>query len=199
MNSSKDILAAEKDKEKLKRLSDDVQMITYRQGFEKKPDEIYDEIELLLGSMTSLEPDKNSSLKPDDFVDLNDYRIDLTNSNGENHENKNRVEEANPEEPIMVEETPKLPDTLPVIEEEKDDSIIFEPINEEAPVENVQKDVSESDKNKESDNRFKVIRVEPLAIENQNVEKLDSDDQDSEDDYISFNNLLEGDENEGTN
>ena len=57
----------------------------------------------------------------------------------------------------------------------------------------------ESDKNKESDNRFKVIRVEPLAIEHQNVEQLDSDDQDSEDDYISFNNLLEGDENEGTN
>ena len=49
--------------------------------------------------------------------------------------------------------------------------------------------------------RYKVIRVEPLSLENEEVEQLDIDaSKNSDEDYISFNNLLEGDdENEDTN
>ena len=202
MNSSKDILAAEKDKEKLKKLNDDVQAIAHRQEFDKMPDEIYDEIELLLGSMTPLETSKDSLLKPDDFVDLSDYRIDLTSSSDDSA-NESKVEETTIPEPIVVEETQKVPDSVPIIEEKNDDSIIFEPIKtEEVPViEDGKKNLEViSEETKENtDNRFKVIRVEPLTLDTQDVEKLDSDAENSDDEYISFNNLLEGDENGNTN
>lgn len=202
MNSSKDILAAEKDKEKLKKLNDDVQAIAHRQEFDKMPDEIYDEIELLLGSMTPLETSKDSLLKPDDFVDLSDYRIDLTSSSDDSV-NESKVEETTIPEPIVVEETQKVPDSVPIIEEKNDDSIIFEPIKtEEVPViEDGKKNLEViSEETKENtDNRFKVIRVEPLTLDTQDVEKLDSDAENSDDEYISFNNLLEGDENGNTN
>lgn len=202
MNSSKDILAAEKDKEKLKKLNDDVQAIAHRQEFDKMPDEIYDEIELLLGSMTPLETSKDSLLKPDDFVDLSDYRIDLTSSSDDSV-NESKVEETTIPEPIVVEETQKVPDSVPIIEEKNDDSIIFEPIKtEEVPViEDGKKNLEViSEETKENtDNRFKVIRVEPLTLDTQDVEKLDSDAENGEDEYISFNNLLEGDEDGNTN
>lgn len=201
MNSSKDILAAEKDKEKLKKLNDDVQAIAHRQEFDKMPNEIYDEIELLLGSITPLETSKDSLLKPDDFVDLSDYRIDLSSSDVSVPESS--VEETTIPEPILVEEPQELPDSVPIIEEKNDDSIIFEPIKEEEvpvieDVEENLKVVSEEPKEK-NDNRLKVIRVEPLSLDTQDVEKLDSGTENSDDEYISFNNLLEGDENGNTN
>ncbi len=201
MNSSKDILAAEKDKEKLKKLNDDVQAIAHRQEFDKMPDEIYDEIELLLGSMTPLETSKDSLLKPDDFVDLSDYRIDLSSSDDSVPESS--VEETTIPEPILVEEPQEIPDSVPIIEEKNDDSIIFEPIKEEEvpvieDVEENLKVVSEEPKEK-NDNRLKVIRVEPLSLDTRDVEKLDSGTENSDDEYISFNNLLEGDENGNTN
>lgn len=201
MNSSKDILAAEKDKEKLKKLNDDVQAIAHRQEFDKMPNEIYDEIELLLGSMTPLETSKDSLLKPDDFVDLSDYRIDLSSSDDSVPESS--VEETTIPEPILVEEPQEIPDSVPIIEEKNDDSIIFEPIKEEEvpvieDVEENLKVVSEEPKEK-NDNRLKVIRVEPLSLDTQDVEKLDSGTENSDDEYISFNNLLEGDENGNTN
>ena len=201
MNSSKDILAAEKDKEKLKKLNDDVQAIAHRQEFDKMPDEIYDEIELLLGSMTPLETSKDSLLKPDDFVDLSDYRIDLSSSDDSVPESS--VEETTIPELILVEEPQEIPDSVPIIEEKNDDSIIFEPIKEEEvpvieDVEENLKVVSEEPKEK-NDNRLKVIRVEPLSLDTRDVEKLDSGTENSDDEYISFNNLLEGDENGNTN
>lgn len=201
MNSSKDILAAEKDKEKLKKLNDDVQAIAHRQEFDKMPNEIYDEIELLLGSITPLETSKDSLLKPDDFVDLSDYRIDLSSSDVSVPESS--VEETTIPEPILVEEPQELPDSVPIIEEKNDDSIIFEPIKEEevSVIEDVEENlkvVSEEPKEK-NDNRLKVIRVEPLSLDTQDVEKLDSGTENSDDEYISFNNLLEGDENGNTN
>ena len=165
------------------------------------PDEIYDEIELLLGSMTPLETSKDSLLKPDDFVDLSDYRIDLSSSDDSVPESS--VEETTIPEPILVEEPPEIPDSVPIIEEKNDDSIIFEPIKEEeVPViEDVEENldvVSEEPKEK-NDNRLKVIQVDPLSLDTQDVEKLDSSTENSDDEYISFNNLLEGDENGNTN
>lgn len=202
MNSSKDILAAEKDKEKLKKLNDDVQAIAHRQEFDKMPDEIYDEIELLLGSMPTLETSKDSLLKPDDFVDLSDYRIDLTSSSDDSA-NESKVKETTIPEYIVVEETQEVPDSVPIIEEKNDDSIIFEPIKtEEVPiiedgVKNLEETYEEPKEN--TDNRFKVIRVEPLTLGTQDMEKLDSDEENGEDEYISFNNLLEGDNDGNTN
>ena len=217
MNSSKDILAVEKDKENLKKLNDDVHASVHRQEFEKMPDEIYDEIELLLGSMTPLEPQKNS--EPDDFVNLSDYRIDLDSSNEDSviddsdaetsipepvivEENVDMdpmlVEEDNPLEPVFMEEMEDALDSLPVTEEQNDDSIIFEPVkeNEVSVIEEGKNNLefSSEEPKEKVNNRFKVIRVEPLTLDVQDMEKLDSDTENIDDEYISFNNLLEGDE-----
>ena len=216
IKSSKDILAVERDKEKLKKLNDDVLAIAHRREFDKKPDELYDEIELLLGSMKVEDPAKNSSLKKDDFVDLNEYRIDL-NSDEKNDSVKeemvlDNLESESIPEPISLEETKEL-DTIetvtpiePVLTEENDDSIIFdsEPDVKDEEKSKDSKETSEILKvpdEKDKVERYKVIRVEPLSLENEEVEQLDIDaSKNSDEDYISFNNLLEGDdENEDTN
>lgn len=216
IKSSKDILAVERDKEKLKKLNDDVLAIAHRREFDKKPDELYDEIELLLGSMKVEDPAKNFSLKKDDFVDLNEYRIDL-NSDEKNDSVKeemvlDNLESESIPEPISLEETKEL-DTIetvtpiePVLTEENDDSIIFdsEPDVKDEEKSKDSKETSEILKvpdEKDKVERYKVIRVEPLSLENEEVEQLDIDaSKNSDEDYISFNNLLEGDdENEDTN
>lgn len=47
---NKDILEQELDKQELKRLSENIKMISHRLNFDKSPDEIYDEIEMILNS-----------------------------------------------------------------------------------------------------------------------------------------------------
>ena len=115
-------------------------------------------------------------------------------------------------EPISLEETKEL-DTIetvtpiePVLTEENDDSIIFdsEPDVKDEEKSKDSKETSEILKvpdEKDKVERYKVIRVEPLSLENEEVEQLDIDaSKNSDEDYISFNNLLEGDdENEDTN
>ena len=120
----------ERDKEELKRLNDVVLEIQRRQNYAKKPDEIYDEIELMLGSMEEEsvhEEDKNT----DDFVDLDDYRIDLTKEEPiiETQEEpvvEEVVEDKKEEKPVEIKEE----ETTPVL-----DDTIFEPVENEPPKE----------------------------------------------------------------
>lgn len=195
---TKDILAVEKDKETLKELNDDVQNIVRRQKYDSKPDEIFDEIELALGSMSDDE-DEPVDIKPQDFVDLNDYRISLDEPKVEEPVIENKVIEPVIPEPVSLEETASLE---PVV----DDSVIFEPIHEdvqeEVKEESLNTDVEvlpnkEEDKEekKEEVERYKVIAVEPI-VTNENLPKEEPEekkDNDSEEEYISFNNLLEED------
>lgn len=53
-NKNKDVLAIERDKEELKKLSENVTLIEHRLKFDKTPNEILDEIEIMLGSIVNL-------------------------------------------------------------------------------------------------------------------------------------------------
>ena len=197
---TKDILAVEKDKETLKELNDDVEHIKQRQKYNQKPSEIFDEIELSIGSINTLPENKEEP--KEDYVDLNDYRISLN------------PEEATEEVPSVTNEAeitlepPKVEPPKEEVIEEIPEPVILEETEElslpEEP-EIIISDVSKVEEKpvKSADNeRFKVISVEPLDIaeppkaeENKPIET-----NLPEDEYISFNNLLEEDEtNENSN
>ncbi len=197
---TKDILAVEKDKETLKELNDDVEHIKQRQKYNQKPSEIFDEIELSIGSINTLPENKEEP--KEDYVDLNDYRISLN------------PEEAAEEVPSVTNEAeitlepPKVEPPKEEVIEEIPEPVILEETEElslpEEP-EIIISDVSKVEEKpvKSADNeRFKVISVEPLDIaeppkaeENKPIET-----NLPEDEYISFNNLLEEDEtNENSN
>ncbi len=214
-NAPVDILAMEKDKSELKKLSDEVSLIQHRKKYLKTPNEIFDEIEMSFSSTMEEEkvPEKEA-------VDLNDYRID--------------VEEETEEEPKEIslhiddEELDEKEEEPPILED-VDDSSSLDSILEE-------KEISfpprNSIKEEENPNLFKVVSVEPLEEEAKNnspendstsIEKeepivseevspvieeskeevpnlevppIQDDDymvNDFDDtDYISFNDLLEG-------
>ena len=50
---TKDYIEEEKDKEKLKNINEEIKQIKNRQKFDKTPDEIYDQIEMLLGTQNA--------------------------------------------------------------------------------------------------------------------------------------------------
>lgn len=205
MTKSKDILAAEKDKEKLKNLDDDVQAIINRKKYSQKPNEILDELELSLGTINKKEVKEEA--KNNDFVNLEDYRIDLTKENEQPKEEK-KVEETKEEsvipDSISLEKTDSVDDFLPDIslpEAVIDEKPVVEPV--------IDKDLVKSFESKEETNKeenkdeewLKVIKVEPINNSDSvdEVEFLDTDEEkkssDDDDDYISFNNILEGDDN----
>ena len=225
ISHSKDILAVERDKEELKRLNDVVLEIQRRQNYAKKPDEIYDEIELMLGSMeeeTVHEEDKNT----DDFVDLDDYRIDLTQEEPfieaqEEPVVEEVVEDKKEEKPVEIKEeetTPVLDDTIfePVENEptKEDEVSLLEPVTVEdvstlddiVPVfpepEETEEVIEEplktlEETTKVEPERLKVIQVEPLMVEQEKDDEIDSlPVLDDDDEYISFDHLLEEDMND---
>ncbi len=225
ISHSKDILAVERDKEELKRLNDVVLEIQRRQNYAKKPDEIYDEIELMLGSMEEEsvhEEDKNT----DDFVDLDDYRIDLTQEEPiiETQEEpvvEEVVEDKKEEKPVEIKEeetTPVLDDTIfePVENEptKEDEVSLLEPVTVEdvsalddiVPVfpepEETEEVIEEplrtvEETAKVEPERLKVIQVEPLMVEQEKDDEIDSlPVLDDDDEYISFDHLLEEDMND---
>lgn len=72
----KDILKEEKDKEKLNDLANNVEAIIHRQKYSVSPDDLYDEIDVMVrgGEVKSVEPVINSP--KEDFVNLDDFRIE---------------------------------------------------------------------------------------------------------------------------
>ena len=70
---TKDYIEEEKDKEKLKNINEEIKQIKNRQKFDKTPDEIYDQIEMLLGSQNvvpeSLESEPQSEEAIDEQID----------------------------------------------------------------------------------------------------------------------------------
>ena len=92
-NKSKDTIAIENDKNYLKELNENIKAIKKRQSFDKSPNEIYKEIELLLGKNinsidnndTNIEDNLNENLNNEiDIVDnLNDKIINEESKTGE--------------------------------------------------------------------------------------------------------------------
>ena len=116
-SKAKDVLAIENDKQKLKDLDAAVKNIKHRQRYSQTPSEIYDEIEISLGTM-----DINSTLLSEDI---------LTSSKEETATKKE--EETTLEPDIVLEELPTLDFET---EDENDDIFVVGEYEEDTEVEN---------------------------------------------------------------
>lgn len=186
----KDILAIQKDKDTLKELNDEVEKIIHRQKYTETPSEIYDEIEL---AMIGNEPLKEEieEVKPEDYVNLDDYRIT----------EEKRVKEDEKEVQDTANDIP-VPITIDTPEE-------ITNIKEEESVPIFPSRSSKEPKELNEPNLLKVVNIEPLEDTTNSqeeektekeVEELPKDDfminDFNDSDYISFNDLLEGENND---
>lgn len=187
-NLPQDILAIEKDKSELKKLSDDVEAIIQRKSYSKTPKQILDEIELSLGTMGSEEEIESTE---SEISSVADYRIlesesnydvpsfDYLDEEDEEVEKMEDILEPSIPESTYVEPISEIHDLDFMIEPQEEKEKIFSP--------RVSKDVGRE--------RFQVIAVEPIEEESSN-DSIHEDDymvNDFQDtDYISFNDLLEG-------
>lgn len=196
VSKSKDILAIEKDKEILKKLNDDVEALINRKKYDQKPVDVFVEIENFLKStVTDVKP---QSTKKEDFINLDDYKIDF--GNYEISKINNIIDsKINSEIPnsIELEKTNNLDEFLPTIDlpqvEEKE-PIILEPVVDAKIMESFENKDLKNEKERKNTDRWQVVKVEPINTASENIESLDITD---EDEYISFNNILEGDDNVG--
>lgn len=190
--NSQDLLAIEKDKTNLKKLADDVDAIINRKSYKKTPNDIYKEIEDLVKETEEPEVLESDEESP---INLDDYRIDELSFDEEEPPKKSFEDELIKEVPPVIEDIPPYQIPEPEIKEEP---IVFPPRQTYEP----------------KSHRLKVIHVEDIVPtkeeekkepvkEEPKEETLDSliDDQymvnDLEDtNYISFNDLLEGEQDE---
>lgn len=219
-SKAKDVLALENDKAKLKELNETVKRIHERQKYTQTPSEIYDEIEMSLGSInestTMLEGEKIIDSKPreESLTDwTNNFRISadidevpVSTRAEKNKDVLNEEETINMKtsfdetfnlpweniepEPIM-ESTSETPDSLP----EPASLIDFEPVS----IEELKK--QPEPKNEPVTERYKVIDIEDLdtvepepAIPKETPSPSDEviigDFKD--DDYIDFDSIIGG-------
>ena len=186
----KDILAIQKDKDTLKGLNDEVEKIIHRQKYTETPSEIYDEIEL---AMIGNEPLKEEieEVKPEDYVNLDDYRI---TEEKRVKEDEKEVEDTANDIPVPI--TIDTPEEITNIKEEESVPIFPSRSSKEP------KELNEP-------NLLKVVNIEPLEDTTNSqeeektekeVEELPKDDfminDFNDSDYISFNDLLEGENND---
>ena len=189
--NSQDLLAIEKDKANLKKLADDVDAIINRKSYKKTPNDIYKEIEALVKETEEPEVLESDEEAP---INLDDYRIDELSFDEEEPPKKSFEDELIKEMPPVIEDISPYQIPEPEIKEEP---VVFPPRQTYEP----------------KSNRLKVIHVEDIVPtkeekkepvkEEPKEETLDSliDDQymvnDLEDtNYISFNDLLEGEQDE---
>lgn len=101
-SKSKDVLAVENDKAKLKELTDQVKEISLLKKLKQTPSEIYDEIEMMLGSfIEEEEPEKITEEEP--AAMMNNFRItedfeDASNAFNRSEKNKDVLKEKEVEE-----------------------------------------------------------------------------------------------------
>ncbi len=136
VNKTKDVLVMENDKKKLKELDDAVKAIRHRQKYSQTPNEIFDEIEICLGSVDGKEIKDNLNDINVEKIDLNDAILEETipeneedlDLNDGDYQNEHEVypEEISPEE--VMEELPKFEDENE--ESERLKVVSIEPIEE---------------------------------------------------------------------
>ena len=118
---TKDLIEEEEDKEKLKQINDDIKAIKNRQKFDKTPDEIYDEIDMYLASISPeienvkapniSREEKNKSLNIDDLLNENNKVIENNEKQDKelNNIKEDLIKETEvPEEVLFQDEVPKL-------------------------------------------------------------------------------------------
>lgn len=165
-SKTKDVLAIENDKKKLKELDDTVKAIKHRQKYSETPSEIFDEIEIYLGTMDEDSKEESVDVEPvlnyDYDIDTVDYKeLDL---------NEELVED-------VIEE--------PVVE---DLVLDFEPLD----TIEIMNELPELTDMEEVSERLKVIAVEPVnEVEKEETEEnpfIIADYKD--DDYIDVDSLF---------
>ncbi len=182
-NHAKDVLAMEADKVNLKKMSDDVDQIKHRLKYKVSPDEIYDEIELKLCANEKGKKEEKEVLdteeKTDEYVDLEQFRINDILDNQEPIELKN--------EPIKEEEQEEVKNFPP--RSLNDDRLLVTNVEQLTKV-----------NKKEEVTSVPVIEIPKEEIESLgDLEVLEepviksSDTTNNDDEYINFNDILSGD------
>lgn len=153
-SNSKNTIEVENDKNKLKELNENIKAIKKRQNLKKSPEEIYEEIEIILGTeIDDIAKDKNDNEK-EKTIELSIKKDDDT---VEKEKNNNLIEESVLTENKVIE---PLDLNEKVLEEEKIDSL---PVIDD---EELALNITELNNNEE---KLKVINVETLE-ENKNEE-----------------------------
>ncbi len=132
---TKDLIEEEEDKEKLKQVNDEIKAIKNRQRFDKTPDEIYDEIDMYLASLTEdIKPitrlEKNKSLDIDELLNQNEKILEEKKQEEKGLEDikENLIKEVDtPKEEIL--DTDTLDDMLVLEEPERLKVIDVIPVN----------------------------------------------------------------------
>jgi chromosome segregation ATPase len=133
--TAKDVLSIENDKMKLKELDDNVKAIKHRKKYNTSPSEIFDEIEMYLGTI-GIEDDK-----PEEFSDKDlNYNYDLTDINIPELD-LNSEKEVKEEIPSITNE--EVINELPTFEKEEVPNQKLKVINVE-PLEEPKKEVEEN-------------------------------------------------------
>lgn len=160
-SKSKNTIEIENDKNKLKELNDNIKAIKKRQNLKKSPEEIYDEIELSLGTeMDSFENDAVTSEIVETPANINDLEQDNVIEQAEERENDKIDKTVIEDSPINSNELDQIDnevtiDSLPVIDDEE--------LNLEV-----------TDVNEKED-KLKVINVESLEENSEDIEPTNNE------------------------
>lgn len=160
-SKSKNTIEIENDKNKLKELNDNIKAIKKRQNLKKSPEEIYDEIELSLGTeMDSFENDAVTSEIVETPANINNLEQDNVIEQAEERENDKIDKTVIEDSPINSNELDQIDnevtiDSLPVIDDEE--------LNLEV-----------TDVNEKED-KLKVINVESLEENSEDIEPTNNE------------------------
>ena len=204
---TKDILAMEKDKDMLNKISNDVDNIKHSLKYDKSADDIYYEIESLFGNDSDVSVEEETEDKRE-YVNLDDFKIE--------EDNVVENETLNP----VIEEKMIEPTVEPVVDPAQtvDEEPSYDVLDESNILDNFKPDdkiLASADENLEdtkvfpprgsSEEKYKVINVEEINKENkeevvvdkpavveETVESL-GDNLNNTSEYISFNDILNGD------
>jgi len=170
-SKTKDVIAEEKDKTKIKDLSEEIKNLKFALSFDKTPDAIYDDIEMILGSIGYVENRPSNRLRSQKytFEELNPKKEEVISP----------ILKSKEEDSISLpafEEKPEIKGELPVFEDKKTD--------EELPI-------FEEKKEEIENNRLRVIEIIPLDTKGEEPKKVEKEEDFSVDHfedtgYISF-------------
>lgn len=142
-NKTRDVLAIENDKKKLKELDDQVKSIQHRQKYGQTPEDIYDEIEMSLGTFDEVIEEVTESAEEETFEEpVLNYNYDLNDIEVKDLNEKEEVSESIVEETIVTPE--EVEEELPVMEEVEVESERLKVIHVEPVTETENNDATEN-------------------------------------------------------
>lgn len=167
-SKTKNVIEQEKDKAKIKELSEEIKNINFRLSFDKNPDELYDDIEMILGSIGYVENKRSSKTRSEKYT----------------------FERMNQEEPKAEEINSIIP--------EVDNSPIIEPVAETPVLETVEESKEEElpvfeeyQETIKPSNRLKVIEIITLDNKEESPKEVEKEsdfmvNDFSDNDYMGF-------------